>query len=307
MHEDFGFIEGFIFNKDRIVVVVSSAKLEEDGVEHAFVCDWKDGAWNFWDEDFSVVKVCVYCTSSGLTLIEMGSDGEIRVADASGFRDEIINTTPESPSRLRPLNDIRLIGNHIYVTGMRRQVFRRRYTASTWERCDGGVLVPRTSKEVAGFLSIDGFNDSEIYAVGYRGQIWRFDGSIWSRIASPTNMRLESVRCIDGRSAIAVGDQGLILIGRNDQWDVVKQDIIDETLTDIEEVRGSVFISTEIGSLYKLDGLHLIEIDTGLGKEITTANLHSDGKTLLSVGERNLLLFDGSVWWELPHPPLPPV
>jgi hypothetical protein len=78
-------------------------------------------------------------------------------------------------------------------------------------------------------------------------------------------------------------------------------------LIDVETARGSIYISTEVGIIYKLDGTELIPVDTGSDTEITTGNLHSDGKTLLSVGERHLLLFDGIEWTEIPNPPLPPI
>jgi hypothetical protein len=307
MDEDFLFIEGFIRNKNTIDVIVSSTKLEDNNVHHAFICNWRDGDWDYWDEDFDVIKLCAYDGRGGPALIEMGMDGELMVGDSTGFRAEILDESSESPSRLRPLNDIRRIDNQIYVAGMRRQVFQRGLKDKTWQRCDAGVLLPKKSKEVAGFLSIDGFSSSEIYAVGYGGQIWRFDGAVWRQITSPTNVRLESIRCVNDEIAIVVGLDGLILRGRDDRWDVVEQDLADETLTDVEEARGSVYISTEAGALYELDGTNLTKIDTGLEGEITTGNLHSDGETLLSVGSRNLILFDGSDWTELPHPTLPPV
>src|SRR6266540_836063 len=135
---------------------------------------------------------------------------------------------------------------------MKRQVFRRPVNTSRWERFDDGVLVPKTSKEVAGFLTIDGFSGSEIYAAGYRGEIWYFDGMKWRRIDSPTNLRLEALRCVVGDSVIAVGDEGVILLGRDDRWDVVAQELTDETFTDVETFQERIFISTEVGVLYEL-------------------------------------------------------
>lgn len=307
MDADFGFIDGFIHDTSRIVVVASSAKLEEKDVQHAFICYWKDGAWDFWDEGFSVVKVCVYQGPQGLALLEMGTYGEISVADSRGFRSEVLDKTREAPSRLRPLNDVRCIGDYLYVTGMRRQVFRRRFFESKWMRCDAGALLPHNSKEIAGFTSIDGFDDAEVYAVGYGGQLWRFDGTAWLQVSSPTNVRLESIRCTGDGYAVAVGDQGVILKGRNDHWDIVPQDLCEETLTDVEFAHGALYLSTDVGLLFRLDGSDLAAVPTPPGRDVTTGGLHSDGETLLSVGERDLLLFDGTNWTEIPPPGLPAV
>jgi hypothetical protein len=306
MDEDFGFIEGTLYGRDNMIVIASSEKLEEDDVDHAFICHLKNGKWDFWYEEFSAIKVCVI-DAAGTTLVVMGIAGEILVGDSRGFRREVVDSTDEGPNKLRPLNDMREINQYVYVAGMRRQVFRCPVNTLRWERFDDSVLVPKTSKEVAGFLTIDGFSGSEIYAAGYRGQIWYFDGKKWRSIDSPTNLRLEALRCVVGDSVIVVGDEGVILRGRDDRWDVVAQDLTDETFTDVETFQERIFISTEVGVLYELQGDQLVDVDLGLGKEITTSNLHSDGRRLLSVGDRDLLVYDGTAWAEVPHPPLPAV
>jgi hypothetical protein len=306
MEEDFGFIEGTLYGGDNMVVIASSEKLEEDDVDHAFICHLKNGKWDFWYEAFSAIKVCVI-DAAETTLVVMGMAGEILVGDSRGFRREAVDRTDEGPNRLRPLNDMREIDQYVHVAGMRRQVFRRPVNTPGWERFDDGVLVPKTSREVAGFLTIDGFSGSEIYAAGYRGQLWYFDGKKWRKIDSPTNLRLEALCCVAGDSVIVVGDEGVILRGRDDRWDVVAQDLTDETFTDVETFQERIFISTEVGILYELQGDQLVGVDLGLGKEITTSNLHSDGRRLLSVGDRDLLVYDGMGWAEVPHPPLPAV
>ncbi len=78
MEEDFGFIEGTLYSGDNMVVIASSEKLEEDDVDHAFICHLKNGKWDFWYEAFSAIKVCVI-DAAGTTLVVMGMAGEILV------------------------------------------------------------------------------------------------------------------------------------------------------------------------------------------------------------------------------------
>lgn len=307
MNSDFGFLEGFIYDENSIVVLASSEKLEDDGVDHAFVCHRKQGEWRFWYEEFPVVKACVIDGSAGATLIEMGANGELVRGDAKGFNRETIESGREAPGRLRPLNDLRIIGDHLYVAGMKRQVFRRPIARPDWQRFDSGLLVPKSSKEIAGFTSIDGFGSSEIYGVGYGGQIWRYDGRRWHQVASPTNLRLESVRCVAGEYVVAAGDEGIVLKGREDQWEIIGNDLTDEVLTDVESLGTRVLVSTEVGLLMELEGSKLVPVDFGALGEVTTGTLHGNGRLLLSVGEGDLLLFDGEKWKPIAHPELPSV
>lgn len=302
MIEDYGFTDGLIYGPEKVIAIASSASAEENDIDHAFICHFKDGSWNYWYEEISIIKVCVYDGKNGLTLVEMGTDGDIVVRDSVGYRLEVLSET-ERPNRLRPLSDIRQVGGYLYVTGMRRQVFRRAISDSVWRKSDEGAFVTSQSREVAGFLSIDGFSEDDIYAVGYNGQIWRFNGKMWHEVSSPTNLRLESVRCI-GNKVIAVGDEGVIISGRGDIWSVVEQNIFDEVFTDVECCFGRTFIATELGMLFSLEGGELLPQELDVTGEITTGQLHSNGDYLLSVGERNLLVFNGISWKSLPLPDL---
>src|SRR5690242_11372280 len=148
MNKDFGYVDGFLSSADRIVAVLSSAKLEAQNVHHGFIGYWKNGVWDYWDEDFDVIKAVQFDGAKGRVIIGMGMFGEITVADAAGFHSETIDSTDNSPSRVRPLNDLRCIGAHVYVAGMRRQVYRRPLRMEKWERCDAGVLVSADEFEI---------------------------------------------------------------------------------------------------------------------------------------------------------------
>lgn len=301
---DYGFIEGIIYDDNWYIVIASSEKLEEDNVEHAFICKYKNGIWKFWYEDFSVIKICSFEGHNGPVLIEMGKNGEIVTGDSKGFRTEIIDDSDEAPSALRALNDIKLIDDYVYVAGMRRQVYRRLSNGNIWERYDEGMLVSKISKEISGFLSIDGFNNSEIYAVGYGGEIWYFNGKSWKKVDTPTNLRLESIHCFNGEYAIAVGHAGIILRGRKDVWEIIPQDETMETFWDVDSIRKTIYITTDVGIIYKIENNKLIEIDTGF-PDITTGSLHSNGNSLLSIGEKDILLTDNTYWKKVDPPILP--
>jgi hypothetical protein len=307
MIEDYGFIDGFMYSNKMIAVIAASEKLENEGVGHAFVCTLKDSRWSFWYEGFDVVKVAISSEGNGLQIFEMGCDGEFRVGNAQGFSFEKISQTGGGPSRLRQLSSMRLIGKHLYVAGMRRQVFRRQLVETYWEQVDHGAFIPEDSDEIGGFISIDGVSDSDIYAVGYKGEIWNFNGAAWKRKTSPTNLRLEAVRVVREDRVVAVGENGVVVQGAGDRWDVVDQDLHDETFTDIEVCSGKVYISTDLGLIFRLEGDELRQVDLSDLGVVTTGALSSNGDNLLSIGERDLLLFDGRGWKRLDLPDLPSV
>ena len=204
------------------------------------------------------------------------------------------------PQRRRDLPEKR-VGGLVYSAGMSRMVYRRPLNGGRWERADAGARVPRTSTEIAGFLDLDGFDERDLYAVGFQGHIWDSDGARWRRIDSPTNLKLECVRCAeDGRVYIA-GAKGIILGGprcvmgrhraRLDRGDLLGDGVC----------IGSIYLSTDVGFIYRLDGDALSPIETGLGRRISTRGLYYNDGVLLSTGAHDLCLFDGRGWAEVPH------
>ena len=301
MNKDICFFDGYIYDKNTILILASSETLEQEESNHCFLCLLKDGEWQIKYEDIEVIKACILSIEGELSLIMIGTTGDVIEGDKNGFNYKLIDTTEERPNWLRQLNDLKIIGQYIYAVGMKRQVFRRPINLSKWQRCDTGVLVTRESKEIAGFLSIDGLSESEVYAVGYGGQIWNFNGIAWQQIDSPTNLMLESILCIDNNYLIAAGAEGVILKGRHNLWNVIEQDSITETILDIETLNGLIYLSTEDG-IYTLEENHVQKVDIGLDGDISTGKLHGNGKCILSIGENHVVLFDGEKWKEIIMP-----
>jgi hypothetical protein len=307
MESDIVYLKGFINPKDRIAVIGASERLDEDEVDHAFVAIWKEKEWaTSWDEEFSIVSAASGLGKQATAAVLMGMTGEVRAIDAQG------NTTLEkmgrgnaAPNRLRTMHEVRAIGEGFYAVGMRRQVFRRNVSGGNWQKIDVGVFVPDTSKEIAGFLSVDGFDESEVYAVGYSGEIWQYNGKTWRKIDSPTNLRLESIRCCPDGRAVACGDAGVILRGRGDSWEVIEQDVTEESILSAACLGDRIYLATEDGTILTLKGKSVkpVKISTSKSDEPTTGFLDSNGKRLISIGATDVLVFDGKKWQSLSDPP----
>ena len=124
-------------------------------------------------------RVLVMAQKGGAILVSGG--GERKVEDLSEARKGF----KRKPGLMREIRAV--AGRHAYAVGTGRQVYRRK-APGEWKCIDAWSQVD--SKELLdySFESIDGFSDNEIYAVGWEGEIWSYDGKKWTRLGSPTNL-----------------------------------------------------------------------------------------------------------------------
>lgn len=304
-HPDVGYLGGLITESDVVVVIAASEKLESEGVSHAFLAIHKERAWKIFEEDFDLVSVSSGKGKFARHLVSLGMLGEVVINEPSAVLREAVHKGKNGPSSLRTMHEVRAIDQHFVAVGMRRQVYRRKISQGPWARFDVGVLLAEDSVDIAGFLSVDGFDDNEIYAVGYRGEIWQRDANQWLAIDSPTNARLECVRCGADGTVVACGDVGTVLRGRGSQWEVVPSDGVDTTLTSVAPFKGEWYVADEEGGLFVL-GESGLEKVPGFPKQATTGRLSANANKLLSVGEEHIVLFDGKKWQVIDHPPIDP-
>lgn len=111
------------------------------------------------------------------------------------------------------------IGGHLYFCGGARSIGKR-LGRNKWFSHTHNIPYDIDSMKIghAGFNDIDGFNENDMYAVGGYGDVWHFDGNIWSQIVFPTNQPIQTVCCgHDGLVYISCYE-GLTFVGRNNSW-----------------------------------------------------------------------------------------
>jgi hypothetical protein len=303
MNADIGYQKGALFETGTLVVLAFSEQLDEQDIDHSLIAWWKENKWPLLSkEDLTITSICKGKGQYYSQTVFAGMYGDILIGTPSGMRMEHLGEGDDAPNRLRTIHEVRAIGEQFVAVGMRRQVFRKHMASTSWEKMDAGVYVTDESKEIAGFISVDGFSEREIYAVGHRGEIWLFDGEKWTQIESPTNLILNCVRCMPGGDVFICGDAGVILRGRQYSWKQVDQDITADALTSLAGLGDHVYFATEgetVISLYQ-DSVEVVQAKKG--KPITTGFLDSNGNSLLSVGESDIYLYDGKKWRRLPDP-----
>jgi hypothetical protein len=289
-----------------VAVVAASEAEQNQDIAHNYLAIYRADSWSLYDVEFYVAALACAHGARARTGAFVGMYGEAEINEPSGVHRETLGTGDEQPNQLRNIHAARCIGKHFYAAGMRRQVFRRAVDRPPWRKVDAGVYVPDSSEEIAGFLGIDGFDDNEVYAVGYSGEMWRYDGKKWLKLDSPTNARLQCVRCLPNGSVIACGQAGVVVQGRANQWRTLNQDVTEEPLTGLAALGKKVYFATEDSLVVEYDGKSFARMKFPGRRTPTTGFLDSNSETLLSIGEEDILLYNGRSWSPLQHPPIDP-
>lgn len=284
-----------VYSEDRVYVPAISDDLAEEGVDHALVFRWDGAEWGHWPIETSVGGVCMV-EEPEYALLVMGVTGEVTVISPPEPTQEFIDPGDQGPSELVPLRDIRLIGDRAYVAGMARHVYRRD-GRDAWTAIDGGVFVPREQRsESVGFNSIDGFREDHVYAVGYKGEIWTYDGREWREEESPTNLALTSVLCLDEDEVVIVGLAGTIIRGSRGSWRVIAHDATEADFWDSTLFDGRVYLASD-ERLFELDGENLEPVEMGLSPSPTTMYVDSVPGAMWAVGQKDMVrTMDGETW-----------
>jgi hypothetical protein len=300
------FRDVFVYSKAIAYVVAGHDTSGKQDLPGCALFRWS-GGWSA--QPFAINGTGVTVTQSPeVNVLVMGAEGKVIRWGKGGMREETIDSSEEGPQNYGDLREIRNIGAHAYVVGMRRTAYRCENNG-LWKRIDGGVRCSEEDESDAGFNSIDGFNESEIYAVGWDGEIWAFNGRKWKELRSPTNLGLFRVMCAPDGMVYACGQKGIVIVGRGDKWSVI------EPISEIDTLWGATyfggipyFCATDGLFALKKGSLEPIPIKIRLGKEIRAMSnpslyrLSSNDEVIWAVGSKVVLFSnDGAIWSETPY------
>lgn len=226
----------------------------------------------------------------------LGTDGSVRASGGGAVKEEapIANCGVE-PRKRGPLREIRGIAKgRAYAVGTCRQAYVRD-GEDQWKCIDQSAQVGDTPITDTSFESIDGFSEQEIYTVGWEGEIWKYDGSLFTQQNSPTNLALYKVRCASDGFAYACGQLGTLLRGRDDQWEVIEHESITEDLWGMELFDGQLYVSST-HFVYRLEDGKLKPVDFGDDVPQTCYHLSSADGIMWSIGPKDVMEFNGSNW-----------
>jgi hypothetical protein len=271
---------------------------------HAYACYWvsDEGGWGWTPDDFASSKVlwtplsAATCDHPQCQMIAISPWGHVLVDGKGDFHEEVIRDQDKAPvERKGKLLRVRGIGQRAYVVGMGRQVYRRD-DAHRWTPIDQSVLVPADNMQLLGFNSIDGFSETDIYAVGLKGEIWHFNGKRWQQLDSPTNRILNDAVCAGDGQVYACGDEGFLLRGRNDNWSIITDESFKRDIWNLCWFADRLFIATTQGLFFLNDKGQVKSVDFGGDMPKTTYHLSARDGILWSIGSKDIMQFDGKTW-----------
>ncbi len=218
------------------------------------------------------------------------------------FRDTLLNASFNGMTGIK--------SGHVYIAEILRGVWKRKSENNWFLLGDGIPDIDYYGKDeeladAHGFNDIAGFSDSDLYACGGEGDLWRYDGIIWKQVDLPTNDELEHICCGDDGIVYITTGNNTIVHGRNAQWKVINQDITSETFESIVWYQDRCLINTQYALYEVVDGVFskssLNDDMPNLASIIATKDNVLLAASRFSGIQNEIAYYDGSKWHKILH------
>jgi hypothetical protein len=243
---------------------------------------------------FTLVKLIAIQTPES-TVIAVGPDGRVNVGTAKGEYQEQIGTPKEGPSVHGLIRDLRLIGSDVIAVGMGRQAYRRGAPCK-WTPFHKGILQDISLTEVRGFNAVHGLSEREFVAVGWYGEIYRWNEKSWVREESNTNVILNDVHVTPNGRTYVGGQKGLILQNSGAGWELGPHDFTDDEIRSLQWFGDKLYIATD-DALFAMDSRGRVNEVKVSGDASTFDSLHAGDGVLLSVGAKDICWTNDAKHW----------
>lgn len=293
--QGYSITSGTVRYSDLAYLLATNDQVIAEGHTSSLILDFDMGNWAAGAVKWLACSGTV-CHVPAERFIVLGTDGSINVSGGGEVKEEPpIRPAGIDPRKRGPLREIRGIANgRAYVVGTCRQAYVRD-DEGQWRCIDQSAQVGDVDITDTSFESIDGFDEQEIYTVGWEGEIWTYDGAAFTQLTSPTNLALYKVRCAPDGFVYACGQLGTLLRGRGDQWEVIEHGSTTEDLWGMEVFNGEVYVSST-RFVYRLVDGKLKAVDFGDDVPGSCYHLSAADGIMWSIGPKDVMEFNGSTW-----------
>jgi hypothetical protein len=292
----FSFYSGFALGAEFVFLVATIDVLKEAGSSRSSIMRWSrdSESWAVVNLDWTATKlIAQYVPDWQVTAL--GVDPVVAIKNSEQLIYEEISPAINTEKNLGHIRDIQLIDNQVYVVGMGRQIYKK-CKNNDWILVDPHIIESDPFKP-CGFNSISGVNETSIYAAGFAGEIWRAIDGKWQALASPTKEILNKVKVIDFELVFIAGQNGTLLRGSGDVFEVIKNVVTEDSFWGMEWFQDALYLATT-HNLYRLGAdsqLHLITNGPD-----TCGQLHAGEGILFSIGIKNVCwTADGIQWFDI--------
>ena len=282
-------IRAGVVRQEDIGYILACDPKKEENVPHVKIFKWHGGKFSESWANFNAHTVCLI-TDPDLALIFMSLNGNYAIHSEKSVAGNIFNNSypPPKQPRYGDIRSISEIGGKAYAVGFEGMVYRLD-DLTKWTRIDEDLL------RIFDIEAIHGFDAADIYAVGYRGELWHFNSKTWTKHELPTNAYLTTVKCTGDGTVYIAGHGGILIRGREHMWEIIDHKETIDDLWDLEWFEGELYIST-MSNVYQLkkDGLELVNFGDNPPK--SCYQLSSAKGVMWSIGEKDIMSFDGKKW-----------
>lgn len=273
--------------RDTGYVLACEPKKQDLGIAHTIAFAWIAGQLVRDELPFNAHAVC-FTPAPAESIVVLSEGGHYRILTPHNELTGNIHTAAGAAERFGGFRSLTTIANRAYAVGLEGMVYRLDDNAQ-WTRIDMGL------PDTFDIEAIDGFSASDLYAVGYQGQVWHFDGKAWTVCRVPTRCNLNSVLCAPSGQVFACGRDGALLRREKNRWQVLPQNHLDSTLWSLAW-HGNQLYASSLRGIYRLVGDSLKSVDWGNMPKPTSYRLSAAAGVLWSIGERDILAFNGRQW-----------
>lgn len=295
----FGYTHGAVLRRDRVYIAAVALELEDQDVPHAILFARQGDALDTWSFEQRLAGLAGVSLDGVDTVVTVGEEGYVEWTDDDGAAEDRLGDeeSPSWPNRLRRLHGVRRIDGVLYAFGAGRQVHRRALDEAAWTRCDEGCRVIAGSGDASRFHDLDGDGQHDLLAVGSSGALWRRAGADWSALPSATDDTLHCV-CRTADGYVAAGEHGTVLVIDGACVHAVTHAQGEQTFCGIAPAFGTVYLCSESGALFQLQGQHLSPVDVAPDPEGGGHLAYADD-LLLWVTAARVRSFDGTLWRDI--------
>jgi hypothetical protein len=195
------------------------------------------------------------------------------------------------------------INGVVFGVGAARKITKRN-GANDWSLISQSIQTEEVSYK--GFSDLDGFNENDLYAVGGKPDIWRFDGLEWHQLdVIDSAFMPECVCCASDGYVYIGGAWGMIVRGRGDEWESymeVKESgqFKNSTFFSAVNYKGRIFFGSEKGVFVIDENSPTLEYKKydfeGQISPFPAKKMDVGHGLMMCASENKVAIFDGEQW-----------